>query len=225
MVVSPFKPPRSIWCAPTLARRTIAAPAPLCQAYWGKFGRAHTIRSTRRRLNLVQRPASIPAIKRRRTRRLHRQPTRPPPVPAQFSASADHPRLVVFVAVVATVPIPSHVQHQKPVVPRVTLRFGGIGVASPPPISSGTADTARPHISGSSSSASSRRSKRSRSGGKSQPYRRCSRSNQRGADPGHRAAAGEHVERRDDLREVGDVAVRDPGDERPRRIRRVTPAR
>ena len=39
----------------------------------------------------------------------------------------------------------------------------------------------------------------------------------RGAEAAHRAAAGEHVERRDDLREVGEVAVRDPGDERPER--------
>src|SRR5215217_5024218 len=34
------------------------------------------------------------------------------------------------------------------------------------------------------------------------------------ADPAQRAAARQHVERRDDLREVGDVAVRDAGDER-----------
>ena len=37
-----------------------------------------------------------------------------------------------------------------------------------------------------------------------------------GAEAAHRAAAGEHVERRDDLRQVGDVAVRDAGDERAR---------
>src|SRR3954447_15149407 len=36
-----------------------------------------------------------------------------------------------------------------------------------------------------------------------------------GAEAAQRAAARQHVERRDDLRQVGDVAVRDAGDERP----------
>ena len=46
-------------------------------------------------------------------------------------------------------------------------------------------------------------------GGKSQPYSSCSRPNQADAEPAERPPAGQHVERGDDLRQVGDVAVRD----------------